>query len=103
MEQKAKVITMCGSLKFKETFIEYAEKLELEGNCVLTPVYPTHEDKDYYTWEQANILDKMHKQRIDMSDSIFVVNVGGYIGNSTKNEIEYAKEHNKEILYLEQI
>lgn len=45
----------------------------------------------------------MHKQRIDMSDGIFVVNVGGYIGSSTKGEIEYAKKHNKEIIYLEQL
>lgn len=100
---KAKVITMCGSLKFKKEFMEYAEKLELEGNCVLSVIYPTNEDKDYYTEEQADILDKMHKQKIDMSDSIFVVNVGGYIGNSTKSEIEYAKKHNKEVLYLENI
>lgn len=101
MNKKAKVITMCGSLKFKKEFMEQSEKLELEGNCVLSVIYPTHKDKDYYTDEQANLLDKLHKQKIDMSDSIFVVNVDGYIGNSTKSEIEYAKAKNKEILYLE--
>jgi hypothetical protein len=45
------------------------------------------------------MLDKMHKERIKLADAILVVNVGGYIGNSTYNEIEYAKSLNKEILY----
>lgn len=103
MDEKAKVITMCGSLRFEKELMEQSEKLELEGNCVLSVIYPTHEDKDYYTDEQASLLDKLHKQKIDMSDSIFVVNVNGYIGNSTKSEIEYAKAKNKEILYLEKI
>ena len=49
------------------------------------------------------ILDDMHKRKIDMADAIYVINVGGYIGNSTKSEIEYAKEHGKEIEYLEKI
>ena len=49
------------------------------------------------------MLDEMHKQKIDMSDEIYVINVGGYIGESTKNEIEYAKEKEKKISYLESI
>lgn len=101
MEKRAKVITMCGSLKFKEEFILQAERLELEGNCVLNVIFPSSEDKDSYTSEQIALLGRFHKQRIDMSDSIFVVNVGGYIGNSTKSEIAYAQKQNKEILYLE--
>jgi hypothetical protein len=47
------------------------------------------------------MLDDMHKRKIDMSDEIFVINVGGYIGDSTKSEIEYAKKHGKKINYLE--
>ena len=47
------------------------------------------------------MLDEMHRQKIDMSDVIYVINVNGYIGESTKNEIEYAKSKNKEIFYLE--
>ena len=46
------------------------------------------------------MLDDMHKRKIDMADAIFVVNVDGYIGESTKSEIEYAKEHGKEVFYL---
>lgn len=99
---KAKVITICGSLKFEREMKREAERLELEGNCVLSVIYPGSEsfNKDDYTSEQGNLFDKLHKQRIDMSDAIFVVNVDGYIGSSTKSEIEYAKENNKEIIYL---
>lgn len=100
MDKKSKVITVCGSLKYKIQIMEQAEKLALEGNCVLTMVYPIHEDMNFYTAEQINLLGQLHMHRIDMSDSIFVVNVDGYIGNSTEKEIEYAKKHKKEVLYL---
>ena len=96
-----KIITICGSLKFKNKMIEVAEKLELQENAVITPIYPTNSNKDAYTDEQVDILDKMHKEKIKISDAIYVVNVGGYIGTSTKSEIEYAKSLGKEILYLE--
>ena len=52
--------------------------------------------------ETKEMLDDMHKRKIDMSDSIYVINVGGYIGDSTRSEIEYAKVHVKEIQYLEE-
>ena len=96
-----KIITICGSLKFKSEMIEVAEKLELQENAVITPIYPTNSNKDAYTDEQVDILDKMHKEKIKISDTIYVVNVVGYIGTSTKSEIEYAKSLGKEILYLE--
>ena len=52
------------------------------------------------------MLDDMHKRKIDMADEIFVINVGGYIGDyigdSTKSEIKYAKEHGKTVRYLEE-
>lgn len=99
--KKAKVITMCGSLKYMNKIMEHSEKLQLEGNCVLSIIYPTHEDKDHYTDEQVDLLDILHKQKIDMSDAIFVVNVNGYIGNSTRSEIEYAVQTGKEVIYLE--
>ena len=96
-----KVITMCGSLRFESDIRYLSEKLALEGNCVLSIIYPTLEDKDAYTPEQHEILDKEHKKKIDLSDAIFVVNKDGYIGNSTKSEIEYAKEHGKEVIFWE--
>lgn len=90
-----KIITICGSLKFKSEMIAVAEKLELQENAVITPIYPTNSNKDAYTDEQVDILDKMHKEKIKISDAIYVVNAGGYIGTSTKSEIEYAKHLEK--------
>jgi len=99
--KRAKVITMCGSLRFIDEYKFHTERLELEGNCVLSVIYPTSEDKDAYTEQQHELLDILHKQKIDMSDAIFVVNVGGYIDSSTKSEIEYAIKNGKEVIYLE--
>ena len=93
-----KVITLCGSLKFKEEMIIIAEKMALKGNCILTPVYPTSE-KYERTEKQLSMLKEEHFKKIELSDSILVVNVNGYIGNSTKLEIEYAKKLGKEIMY----
>ncbi len=94
-----KIITICGSLKFKNDMMKIAEKLELQGNCMITPIYPTNPDKDAYTEKEADMLDKMHKEKIKLADAILVVNIDNYIGNSTKKEIEYAKSLNKEIIY----
>ena len=95
-----KIITVCGSLKFYKEMIEITEKMELQGNCMLTPIYnPNKVSKDDFTKEEALMLDKMHKERIKLSDAILVVNVNNYIGSSTKNEIEFALSLNKEIIY----
>ena len=98
-----KIITVCGSLKFKDEMIKIAEKMELDGNCMITPIYPTNPDKDAYTNEEADMLDKMHKEKIKISDAILVVNVDNYIGSSTESEIEFAKTLNKEIIYYTDI
>ncbi len=95
-----KVITICGSLKFQKEMMIVAEKLALEGNCVLTPVYPILK-KSEKTEEQLEKLKEAHFKRIELSDSIYVINKDNYIGKSTKLEIEYAKKLGKEIIYLE--
>ena len=94
-----KIITVCGSLKFMKEMMIITEKLELEGNCMLSPIYPTNPDKDAYTEDEALMLDKMHKEKIKISDAILVVDVDNYIGTSTKSEIEFAKSLGKEIIY----
>lgn len=96
-----KVITLCGSLKFKREMMETAEKMVLEGNCILTPVYPILEDFER-TEEQLKKLKEAHFKRIELSDAILVINKDNYIGKSTKLEIEYAEKLGKEIIYLEQ-
>lgn len=93
-----KIITLCGSLKFQKQMMEVAERVALEGNCVLTPVYPIL--KDYKrTEEQLQYLKEAHFKKIELSDAILVVNVDNYVGDSTKLEIEYAKKLGKEIIY----
>ncbi len=95
-----KVITICGSMRFSKEMIKIATELETDkGYCILQPVY-NFDDKVLSDIEMKNIV-KAHYKKIDISDAIFVVSVGGYIGKSVKQEIEYAKSLNKEILYLE--
>ncbi len=107
--KKYKVITLCGSTRFKNEFMEAQKNLTLKGNIVISVGLFGHSG-DNEVWEQMDegtltktkeMLDDMHKRKIDMSDEIFVINVGGYIGESTKSEIEYAKKHNKKVNYLE--
>ncbi|PWM80881.1 MAG: hypothetical protein DBY41_05205 [Clostridium sp.] len=86
-----KVITICGSLKFQKEMMIVAEKLALEGNCVLTPTYPISENLKK-TDEQLEKLKEAHLKRIELSDAILVINKNNYIGKSTNLEIEYAKK-----------
>ena len=93
-----KIITLCRSLKYQKEMMIIAEKLALEGNCILTPVYPIIENCER-TDEQLKKLKKAHFKRIELSDAILVINKNNYIGDSTKLEIEYAKKLGKEIMY----
>ena len=94
-----KIITLCGSIKFQKEMMIVAEKMALEGDCILTPVYPTIENLKR-SEEQLQKLKEEHFKRIELSDAILVINVNNYIGNSTNIEIEYAKELGKEIMYF---
>lgn len=95
-----KVITICGIMRYSKEMMKIAEELELEkGYAVIQCVYNT--DGQRYEGVDASILDRIHRKKIDISDAIYVVNIDGYIGNSTKNEIEYAKNNGKEVIYHE--
>ena len=96
-----KVVTLCGSTKFKKEFEEVNARLTIEGNVVISVGVFGHANNIQLTEEQKEELDKVHLQKIDMADEIFVVNVGGYIGSSTKNEIKYAKLQGIPVRYLE--
>ena len=111
MVGKYKVITLCGSTKFKDEFINTQKELTLKGNIVLSVGLFGHSG-DKEVWENMDegtktktkeMLDDMHKRKIDMADEIFVINVNGYIGDSTKSEIEYANKTGKKVNYLEEI
>ena len=104
MVGKYKVITLCGSTKFKEQYLEAQKRLTLEGNIVISVGLFGHSGDDK-VWTEVTkaMLDDMHKRKIDMADEIFVINVGGYIGDSTRSEIQYAEEHGKRIRYYENV
>lgn len=93
-----KIVTICGSLKFQKEMMEYAQKLSLQGNCVLTPIYPVLEGIEI-TKEQLKILKDAHFKKIELSDFIYVIDKDGYIGESTKLEIEHAKSLGKDVIY----
>ncbi len=103
MQGKYKVITLCGSTRFKDEFLRIQKKLTLDGHIVISVGLFGHSgDNEVWDVDNKEMLDDMHKSKIDMADEIFVVNVGGYIGESTQSEIEYAKSKGKTITYLEQ-
>jgi hypothetical protein len=103
MVGKYKVITLCGSTRFKDAFMETQKRLTLEGNIVISVGLFGHSgDNEVWTKGTKEMLDDMHMRKIDMADEIFVVNVGGYIGSSTKGEVEYAAAIGKPVRYLEE-
>lgn len=104
MVGKYKVVTLCGSTKFKEQYLDAQKRLTLEGNIVISVGLFGHSgDDEVWTEGTKAMLDDMHKRKIDMADEIFVINVGGYIGESTRSEIAYAKSQGIGVRYLEQI
>ena len=111
MVGKYKVITLCGSTRFKDEFMEASKQLTLQGNIVISVGLFGHSG-DSEVWEgmpedtltrTKEMLDDMHKRKIDMADGIYVINKGGYIGSSTRSEIEYAEAHGKTVRYMEEI
>lgn len=103
MVKNYKVITLCGSTKFKDEFLRVQKELTLKGNIVITVgLFGYSGDDEVWQPGVKEMMDDMHKRRILMSDEIYVINKNKYIGESTKIEIEFAKRHNKKITYLEQ-
>lgn len=109
MVGKYKVITLCGSTRFKEQFMEVQKRLTLAGYIVISVGLFGHAG-DQEVWDGMDegtlsktkeMLDDMHKRKIDMADEIYVINVGGYIGDSTRSEIQYAEAHGKTVRYYE--
>lgn len=102
MVGKYKVITLCGSTKFKDDFLKEQKRLTLEGNIVISVGMFGHSgDNEVWNDGVKDMLDDMHRRKIDMADEIFVINKNGYIGSSTKGEIEYAIQTGKKVNYLE--
>ena len=95
-----KVVTICGSMRFEKEMQKIAWELETtKGYSVIQCVYNV--EKDAISKEQTDKLNAAHFKKIDISDSIYVVNIGGYIGSQVEKEIEYALSEGKEVIYHE--
>ena len=103
MERKEKdfpeIVTLCGSTKFKQQYLEMEKRLSLEGKIVLSCNLFNHADNEDLTGDEQEMLDELHLRQIDLSNSVYIIDVGNYIGESTKREIEYAKSQGKNIRY----
>ena len=108
MKLKYLVVTLCGSTRFKNEFMQAQKELTLKGNIVISVGLFGHAG-DMEVWENQEedsitktkiMLDDMHKEKIRMAESIYVVNPGGYIGSSTWSEICYARMLQKKIEFL---
>ncbi len=96
-----KVVTLCGSMKFLRQMQEIARDLEVkQGYCVLTPV---GDETNKPCQKEIEILSQAHLKRIEISDAIYIVNIGGYIGEAVSMELHFAQEHKKEIIYHEKL
>ena len=102
MQGKYKVVTLCGSTKFKEDFMRVQKELTLQGYIVISIGLFGHSgDNEVLTEGTKEMLEDMHKRRIDMADEIYVINKEGYIGSSTLSEIAYAESKGIPINYME--
>lgn len=104
------VVTLCGSTKFLEAFAEANERETLGGKIVLSVgCFPHRDDRArdlVYGPDADDVksrLDELHKRKIDLSDEVLVLNVGGYVGESTRSEIEYARATGKTVRWLESV
>lgn len=95
-----KTVVICGAYRFQQLMMEIAERLELEQGYAVIPVLP-HVLNRELTEKEKKLLGELHLKKIDLADAIYVVNPDGYVGDSVRREIEYAREKGKEIMFFE--
>lgn len=98
-----KVITLCGSHKFKDMFSIIKRQLTMQGYIVIDPyVFDQEEERDsQFVRDNEYMLITAHEKRILMSDGIYVINPDGYTGEHVEHEIKFAIEHGKFIQTLD--
>ena len=100
------IVCLCGSTRFSEAFQQANLKETLAGKIVLTIGCDTKSDGELFGSEEEKasikaMLDELHLRKIDLADEVLFLNVGGYIGESTRREYDYALGHGKIIRFLE--
>jgi len=102
--RRPEIVCLCGSGRFKEAFDKAEFNETLAGKIVLTIGCNTKDIARDVNWEFVKpMLDKLHLRKIELADEVLILNVDGYIGKSTRNELEYAKRMKKTIRFLEPI
>jgi len=108
MKNKPTIVCLCGSTRFKEAFDNANYQETMAGKIVLSVGFFMHASGNRHgesvgaTPKQKIALDELHKCKIDLSNEVLILNVGGYIGESTQSELDYAREHGKFVRFLEQ-
>lgn len=103
---KPTIVCLCGSTRFGPTFAEYNLKETLAGKIVLTIGCNMRDDDVFQGYPPNELerikreLDELHKRKIDLADEVLILNVGGYVGDSTKSELAYARKHGKVVRWL---
>lgn len=104
---RPRIVCLCGSTRFVDQFIWSAKELTEAGEIVLSIELVTtqarEDDPQHVNPDLKARLDELHKRKIDLADYVLVLNVGGYIGDSTRSEIEYAEKLGKPVRYLEPV
>lgn len=105
---RPRIVTLCGSTRFKAEINSANARLTMDGVLVISLGVFGHTDLPDHDWSTGGsddkvMLDDLHKRKIDLADEVLVVNVGGYIGESTRSEIEYAESIGRPVRYLEPI
>ena len=105
--ERPRIVCLCGSTRFYPHFQRANYEQTMAGKIVLSVGFYMHASEDAHgeqqgcSPEQKIALDELHKRKIDLCDEVLVLNVGGYIGLSTRSEIEYAQRIGRPITYLE--
>lgn len=93
------IVCLCGSTKYKDEYRSENKRLSREGKIVLSVGFFGHADSVSLTNKEKRKLDQLHKRKIDVADRVHVIDVDGYIGESTQSEIEHAKRTNTPVTY----
>jgi hypothetical protein len=97
-----RIVCLCGSTRFKQEFIRANFRETMAGKIVLTVGWFSHADGELYTptEQEKRDLDQLHLRKIDLCDEVLVINPGGYIGDSTRREIAYARKLGKPVHFI---